>query len=78
MTTKEAIDHLRNALKEDDNYYHTWVANIAVAFQDEFHFHYKHEGIHEISNRAAERFMRALMTVGEDETHIYGDGVKDE
>ena len=68
MTTKEAIDHLRKVLKEDESYRQTWVANIAVAFQDEFHYSRKHSGIHEISNKAAERFLSNLIGVEDDPT----------
>jgi len=61
VTTKEAIDHLSKALKEDPDYYRTWVANIAVAIQDEFAINHQHFGIHTISNLAAERFLDNLM-----------------
>lgn len=36
MTTKEVVEQLIKALKEDQEYYYSWQANIAMAFQDEF------------------------------------------
>lgn len=50
MTTKEAMDHLRKAIKEDAAYAWSWHCNIAVCAMD--------EGLsHERANKAAERFM---------------------
>jgi len=56
MTTKEAVDHLRKELKNDKGYYHSWMCNIAMAFQDEYAANYKHEGIHKISSLIACNF----------------------
>ena len=60
MTTKEAVEHLIAQFKEDPGYRQTWVANIAVQFQDAFHELHRHQGVHAISNVAAERFMNLL------------------
>lgn len=61
MTTKEAIEHLTSEFEKDPDYRRTWVANIAVKFQDTFHQMHRQHGLYEISNEAAERFMEALM-----------------
>lgn len=34
MTTKEAMDHLKQAINEDRSYAWSWHCNIAVPFQD--------------------------------------------
>lgn len=34
ITTKQAVEQLRKVLREDKDYYYSWQANIAVAFQD--------------------------------------------
>lgn len=63
MKTKEAINCLRESLK-DEGYYISWKANIAMAFVDEFESQgYKIPLMHELSNKAAERFLKALCYV---------------
>lgn len=57
----DAISVLVRALKKDDNYRMTWQANIAMAFQDEFHRSHRHCGVHEMSNEAAKNFLSNLM-----------------
>lgn len=61
FTTKEAMDHLCKALKEDAAYRYSWQANIAVQFQDackraEINF----PGLHRLSNEAADNFLTLL------------------
>jgi hypothetical protein len=61
ITTKEAVDQLRKALKEDSQYYYAWQSNIAVQFQDHFRQDCLHKGVHEISNNAAKAFLDLLL-----------------
>lgn len=61
MTTKEAIEHLSKELKNDSGYWYSWQANIAVQFQDELARRgYKLPDQHDISNVAANNFMKLL------------------
>ena len=65
ITTEQAMDHLRNALK-DESYRLVWEANIAMAFKDQWAFTKQEEGeteskyIHRIANRAAAAFIDQL------------------
>lgn len=62
------IEKLVNSLKSDVDYRRSWIANIAVSFQDEVHRYRKKTGkkylnaqdIHTISNTAAEEFLTLL------------------
>lgn len=65
MNLEQAIKVLCQELVTDNDYWQTWVSNIAMAFQDEFYQSYLHEGIHEISNNAAKRFLENLCSIGE-------------
>lgn len=64
-----ALDVLCKALKEDEELYYGYQANIAVQFQDEMRKYeekYKiqpisHEGLHTISNEAAKNFLNLLI-----------------
>ena len=64
-----AVTLLREALKNDPDYYMSWQANIAMSFQDEMSA-YSQEVIpdsvkrlaHQISNRAAEKFLNLLIS----------------
>lgn len=69
---QEAVEVLCNALREDYSYYISWQANIAMAFQDEFKNQEKNHngftrwlflenGLHTISNKAAENFLNLLI-----------------
>ncbi len=65
---KKEVDVLRKALKEDKNYYMTWQANIATAFQLEYdkwcsknNRGLHHFPVHKISNKAAENFLNQLI-----------------
>lgn len=64
ISTKQAVDRLCKALKEDPGYYYSWQANIAMAFYDE-HFFQKgktsQKKIHEIANSAAKCFLNNLI-----------------
>jgi len=67
MTTKDAIDHLINALATDEGYYISWQANIAVMFQDVIAEHMdlseaERIRFHEISNEAAKRFLNMFIS----------------
>lgn len=60
-----AVETLVRHLENDDGYRLSWVANIAVAFQDEMYkcspvFHSHMDAIHQASNKAAESFLRNL------------------
>lgn len=67
MTTKEAVDHLIKELKNDPSYYHSWKCSIAMAFQDEYKENYRHGGVFSISNMAADRFLKLLIGMAENE-----------
>ena len=60
-----AIRELTSALKEDEGYWMSWQANIAMAFYDEYcrcDKKYKnHADIHGIANQAAINFLKLLM-----------------
>lgn len=66
MTTKQAIDHLCNALK-DKEYRLGWEASIAMAFKDQWDLHGPPDGevtpkeVHRIANRAAAAFIDQLI-----------------
>ena len=73
MTTKQAVDKLRKSLKEDEGYYQSWKANIAMAFvdtitqdpTDEFTYSgidIEDFDIKEIANISAERFLKQLIS----------------
>jgi len=55
---KKAIDILVKHLSEDDGYFYSWQANIAVNFQDYFK---SKETLHEDSNNAAKNFLNTLI-----------------
>lgn len=71
ITTKEAVETLINSLKTDPGYRESWKANIAMAFIDQYNWatemnvanKYKHDPavIHEIANKAADRFLDLLV-----------------
>jgi hypothetical protein len=61
------IEKLIEKLKSDSDYRYSWQANIAVAYQDAYHWHKEKTGkepskddIHEISNIAANHFLDLL------------------
>jgi hypothetical protein len=70
MTTKDAINHLTTELakdKSEGSYYHTWQANIAMSFYDEFsREHPDNYGtfklLHQIANQAAKNFLDLLIS----------------
>ena len=55
-----AIRTITIALASDPDYWQSWKANIAVQFQDEFARTHLHRGVHEISNKAADNFLKLL------------------
>lgn len=64
MTTKEAIDHLCEQLKNDSSYRHSWKSNIAMAFQDAcLRAGYRFPDLHKLSNEAADEFLNLLCAV---------------
>ena len=60
---KSPIEDLVKALKEDEGYYESWLANIAIAFQDCYGWEKDKKDIHKISNDAAKKFLKQLMEV---------------
>lgn len=69
METKEAIDQLTKALREDPAYWTTWQANIAMAFKDQWQWAVNDGGlpctpeqISTIANDAATYFLTNLTT----------------
>lgn len=79
MTTEEAIDHLREALRSED-YRIGWQANIAMAFKDHWSLTKKEEGetegeyIHRLANGAADAFLEQLSPLREIPDHLDGMG----
>lgn len=66
ITLPGAIKTLVKELKEDENYYYSWQANIAMAFVDEFRRATSNETIdykqlHAIANKAARNFLTTLI-----------------
>ena len=64
MKNKSPITDLVKALKTDKAYQETWIANIAMAFQDEYRRSHQHNGVHYISNKAAKNFIKLLLRNG--------------
>ena len=65
MTTKEAVDHLTEELKSDDDYRRSWHANISMAFQDEYArgsnlSDNERMNIRDVANKAADNFLNLL------------------
>lgn len=67
----KAIERLTNELnvdKKEGSYYHSWQANIAMAFKDEFERQYPHSStgylfdMHKITNDAAKSFLDLLIS----------------
>lgn len=63
---KEAVETLCKALKEDEDYYRSWLANIAMSFKDEFsrvdtNLVVDHLKVHIIANKAADNFLKQLI-----------------
>lgn len=77
MTTKEAMDHLRETLK-DEEYRIGWQANIAMAFKDHWSLTEKGEGetegeyIDRLANGAADAFLEQLSPLREMPDHLDG------
>jgi len=69
ITISEAVERLREALKEDPDYFYSWQANIAVQFQDEMRRAevlnkiqpISQSMLHAVSNMAAENFLNLLI-----------------
>lgn len=63
IVKENPITNLVKALKTDEDYYQGWKANIAMAFQDEFHSHEDGDiDINDLANAAAERFLNQLIS----------------
>lgn len=68
MKTAEAMKQLKKALQKDKEYRYSWVANIAMAYKDNYHWwKVKHkksvmnkEDLHCIANNAAEYFIKQI------------------
>lgn len=71
-----ALSTLCKYLREDKDYFYSWQANIAVAFQDEYQRQYEDANgkildaekditppIHEVANEAAKNFLNLLIYV---------------
>lgn len=66
---KEAVEVLCKALKEDEDYYRSWSANIAMAFKDEYIKAYDKSpltwetdlDLHVVANNAADNFLKQLI-----------------
>lgn len=65
-TTKQAVEKLCEELKNDESYYISWQANIAMAFYDEcvrnqIDDDLPLELLHKIANKAADNFLKQLI-----------------
>ena len=61
ITTKQAVEQLVKALKEDEGYWISWQANIAMAFYDACDpDSNERTAIHEVANKAATNFLDNL------------------
>ena len=67
VTTKEAVTQLVKALKEDEDYRDSWVANIAMAIKDQhteveqqFYDSHMTTSLHEMANNSANWFLKLL------------------
>lgn len=78
MTTKEAIDHLRDVLQKNEGYRIGWQANIAMAVKDHWYFNKKRdeeteaEYIHRLANGAADAFLEQLAPLNEMPSDVDG------
>ncbi len=58
-------DTIIDLIKKDADMYYSWQANIAVAFQDEYHRNNKkyknRKDIHKIANEASKHFLNLLI-----------------
>jgi hypothetical protein len=61
-----AVKILSTALKNDEDYYYSYQANIAMAFKDEYDRNNKkyknRKDIHDIANQAAINFLNLLIS----------------
>lgn len=60
----DAINKICEEIKTDKDYRHSWEANIAMAFKDQFLFSgHKHDPkiVHEVANKAAAAFLDQLI-----------------
>jgi len=65
---QKAIVVLKNTLETDEDYRRGWVANIAMAFKDNYYWYknnndkeyLNNEDIHIVANNAAENFIEIL------------------
>ena len=72
ITTAEAVQQLSKALKEDESYWDTWGANIAISMYDEMQFNFLNDELQvamcamtrtealERFNKGADRFLKLL------------------
>jgi len=61
ITVKQAMDTLRQALKDNPDYAHSWHCNLWAAFYDSTPTKYKHRD--KYANNGASRFMKAAFDV---------------
>lgn len=65
ITIVQAMDVLCKRLREDEDYWDTWQANIAMAIHDEYYSHGKSnldgETLHKVFNDGADRFLKQLI-----------------
>jgi hypothetical protein len=70
MTTEEAINQLIKQLVNDREYWLSWKATIALCFSDEYLLSYKRKGVDEISDTAAENFLKMLTEQSNDNANV--------
>ena len=58
ITVEQAVAVLIKHLKEDESYFNSWKANIAVAFQDEFRVDFFEEFNENLDEEGLERLVR--------------------
>ena len=77
VTTKEAVTQLVKALKEDEDYRDSWVANISMAIKDQ-HTEVEHQfydshmtlDLHDMSMNSAHCFLNLLCNVTDAPTKL--------
>lgn len=61
ITTADAVRKLVSSLKEDNGFYESWKANIAMSFIDNNRWAMGKGGIRKIANDSADYFLKLLM-----------------
>lgn len=68
MTVAQAVNVITKAFKDDPAFRYSWEANIAMAFKDNWRWHFgpvpdhnvAQEDLHKVANKAADYFLNLL------------------